>query len=283
MRLFLQPKYTGGCFQAAFTRIINSMAHTPDNFDEIPSIVPERDELHSHRKRTRGNAGTSVATPVVHEVVSSGTSGFVIFLLTLLFLGMVATGGASYYFYEQGEVAKQELINSNNRIAQLESRLNMVDETSSQSSLGLMEKVEFNFSEVDKLWAARNTLKTEVDTLNATVAALKTASASVETAVTSQAGTINNLTSQITTIGNRIEQINQNFSGMDDLGEQLTAINADLNRVKTSMASVEKSVETRLMTAEEDIESINVFRLQINQTLTNLQDSVNRLQSRVGP
>ena len=259
------------------------MAQTPDNFDEIPSIVPERDELHSHRKRTRGTAGSSVSAPVIHEVVSAGTSGVVIFFITILFLGLVATGGAGYYFFQQSELAKAELINSNNRITQLESRLNMVDETTSQSSLGLMEKVDFNFSEVDKLWAARNNLKTEVDTLTATVTALKSTSTSLETATTSQAAMINNLNNQITTIGNRIEQINQNFAGMDDLGDQLTNINADLNRVKTSMASVERGVETRLMTAEEDIESINVFRLQINQTLTTLQENVNRLQSRVGP
>jgi chromosome segregation ATPase len=259
------------------------MAQTPDNFDEIPSIVPERDELHSHRKRTRGTAGSSVSAPVVQEVVSSGTSGFVIFFLTLLFLGMVATGGAGYYFYQESEVAKAELISSNNRIAQLESRLNMVDETTSQSSLGLMEKVEFNFSEVDKLWAARNTLKTEVETLTATVTALKSTTTSLETATTANATALNNLNNQLTTIGNRVEQINQNFSGMDDLGDQLTRINADLNRVKTSMASVESNVEKRLMSAEEDIESINVYRLQINQTLTNVQDSINRLQSRVGP
>jgi chromosome segregation ATPase len=215
-------------------------------------------------------------------VVSAGTSGVVIFFLALLFLGLVATGGAGYYFYQQNELAKAELINSNNRIAQLESRLNMVDETTSQSSLGLMEKVDFNFSEVDKLWAARNTLKTEVETLTATVAALKNTSTALETATTTQAGTINNLNNQITTIGNRIEQINQNFAGMDDLGDQLTNINADLNRVKTSMVAVENDVESRLMTAEQDIESINVFRLQINQTLTTLQDNINRLQSRVG-
>ena len=259
------------------------MAQTPDNFDEIPSIVPERDELHSHRKRTRGNAGTSVSSPVIHEVVSAGTSGVVIFFLTLLFLGLVATGGGGYYFYQQSEIAKAELINSNNRITQLESRLNMVDETTSQSSLGLMEKVDFNFSEVDKLWAARNSLKTEVETVAASVAALKTTSTSLETATTSQAAMINTLNTQLTTVSNRIEQVNQNFAGMDDLGEQLTNINADLNRVKTAMASVERDVETRLTTAEQDIESINVSRLQVNQTLTALQESINRLQSRVGP
>ncbi len=259
------------------------MAQTPDNFDEIPSIVPERDELHSHRKRTRGTAGSSVSAPVAHEVMSSGTSGVVIFFLTLFFLGLVATAGGGLYFYQQSELATAELINSNNRIMQLESRLNMVDETTSQSSLGLMEKVDFNFSEVDKLWAARNTLKTEVETVAATVAALKSTTTAVEAATTSQAAMINTLNNQITTIGNRIEQINQNFAGMDDLGDQLTDINADLNRVKTSMASVENDVEKRLVTAEEDIESINVYRLQINQTLTTLQENINRLQSRVGP
>ena len=206
-----------------------------------------------------------------------------IFFLTILFLGLVVTGGAGFYFYQQTELAKAELINSNNRITQLESRLNMVDETTSQSSLGLMEKVDFNFSEVDKLWAARNALKTEVETLTATVIALKNTSTALETATTSQASTLNNLNNQITTISNRLEQINQNFSGMSNLGSQLTTINADLNRVKTSMAAIEDGVGDRLTTAEQDIESINVFRLQINQTLTNLQDSINRLQSRVGP
>ena len=56
-----------------------------------------------------------------------------------------------------------------------------------------------------------------------------------------------------------------------------------LNRVKTSMTSVEQDVENRLRTAEEDIESINVYRLQTNQTLTTLQTSINTLQQRVGP
>lgn len=256
------------------------MAQHPDNFDDI-SLVPERDELVSHRKRTRGTAASAPSAPVIHEV-SSGTSGVVIFFITILFLGLIATGGAGYYFYMQSETAKAELINSNSRITQLESRLNMVDETTSQSSLGLMEKVDFNFSEVDKLWAARNSLKTELEALAVTVNALKTTSTSLETATTSHGTAINNLNNQLTTIGNRIEQINQNFSGMDDLGDQLTRINADLNRVKTSMTSVETGVESRLASAEQDIESINVSRLQINQTLTTLQNSINRLESRVG-
>jgi chromosome segregation ATPase len=86
----------------------------------------------------------------------------------------------------------------------------------------------------------------------------------------------------VTVMQARIDEINQNFAGMDDLGQQLTQLNADLNRVKTSMAAVQDDVGSRLAAFEQDIESINVYRLQVNQTITTLQDSVNRLQQRVG-
>jgi len=69
---------------------------------------------------------------------------------------------------------------------------------------------------------------------------------------------------------------------MDNLGQQLTTLNADLNRTKTAMTTVQDDVEKRVSAMEQDIESINIFRLQINQSLTNLQSSVNNLQSRVG-
>lgn len=254
-----------------------------DDFDEIPSIVPERDELVSHRKRKRGSAATSGQTPVVQEVVTSGTSGGVIFLLTVLFLGLVATGGAGYYFYQESLATQQALLSASNRLMQLETRLNLVDEAANQSSLSLVERVNFNFSEIDKLWAARNELRTTVTGLTTSVDALKTASAGLEAAMANQGNRLTQNANLITSLQTRIEQINANFAGMDNLGEQLTVINADLNRVKTAMREVEADVEQRLTTAEQDIESINVYRLQVNQSLSSLESSLNRLQQRVGP
>jgi chromosome segregation ATPase len=256
------------------------MAHNPDDFDEIPSIVPERDELVSHHRKVKRSSAAAARVPVHQEVVSEGTSGMVIFFLTILTLGLLATGGAGYYFYKQGLTTQDELLSARNRLMQLESRLNLVDEAASENALNLVERVDFNFSEIDKLWAARNTLRTEVTALTNNVATLKTTADELETAV----GNHENLLSQtITSIQARIDEINRNFAGMDNLGQQLTVLNADLNRVKTSMATVEQDVENRLQTAEQDIESINVYRLQVNQTLSALQDSINRLQQRVGP
>ena len=76
----------------------------------------------------------------------------------------------------------------------------------------------------------------------------------------------------------RIEEINKNFAGMTNLGQQLTQLNADLNRVKLSVEDANK----RTTTAEEDIESINVYRLQLNQTIATLQSSISGLQQRLG-
>lgn len=257
------------------------MAQNPDDLDEIPSIVPERDELVSHRKRKRGTSATgSVAPRLEAEVIEAGTSGWVIFFITVLFLGLLATGGGAYYFYDQNQQNAAKSLEFQNDLMQIQSRLNLVDQASADSAQELVEKVEFNFSEIDKLWAARNALRQEVGELSTTVAALKTTAGELETTVGNHEKVLND---QVARIQARIEEINRNFAGMDDLGQQLTVLNADLNRTKTAMDLIKSDVEARVSAMEQDIESVNVYRLQTNQTLTNLQNSINSLQTRLGP
>ncbi len=257
------------------------MAQNPDDLDEIPSIVPERDELVSHRKRKRGTSATgSVAVRHEPEIVEAGTSGWVIFFITILFLGLLGTAGGGYYFYKQDLLHQEEALSAQNRLMQIESRLNLVDQSAADSAQELVEKVNFNFSEIDKLWAARNALRQEVGELTTTVAALKTTSTELQTTVGNHETVLSQNVAQIQA---RIDEINRNFAGMDNLGQQLTLLNADLNRTKTAMDTVQKEVNDRLSTMEQDIESVNIYRLQTNQTLTNLQNSINNLQQRVGP
>jgi chromosome segregation ATPase len=257
------------------------MAQNPDDLDEIPSIVPERDELVSHRKRKRGTSATgSVAPRNEPEIVESGTSGWVIFFITILFLGLLGTGGGAFYFYQQNQQQAAKALEFQNGLMQIQSRLSLVDQASADSAQDLVEKVEFNFSEIDKLWAARNTLRQEVTELSTTVAALKTTSAELTTTVGNHEKVLND---QVTQIQARIDEINRNFAGMDDLGDQLTVLNADLNRTKTAMETTKRDVEARVSAMEQDIESVNIYRLQTNQTLTNLQNSINSLQSRLAP
>jgi chromosome segregation ATPase len=257
------------------------MAQTPDDFDEIPSIVPERDELVSHRKRKRGTSATgSVAGRVEPEIVEAGTSGWVIFFITILFLGLLGSGGAGYYFYKQDLFHQEESLGFQSRLMQIESQLTLVDQASADSASELLTEIQEHFSEIDKLWAARNALVRDVTALTTTVDQLKTTSTELETTVSNHERVISQNVAQIEA---RIDEINKNFSGMDDLGTQLTTLNADLNRTKTAMQTVQDDVEARVSAMEQDIESINVYRLTTNQTLTTLQNSINNLQQRIGP
>ena len=256
------------------------MANTPDDFDEIPSIVPERDELVTHRKRKRGTSasGSAVSRQEVVEV-EGGTSGWVIFFITILFLGLIGTGGGGYYFYKQNLFNQEQALSAQNRLMQIENQLQLVDQSAADSASNLMVEIQEHFSEIDKLWAARNALRAEVGDLTTAVAALKTTTAELETTVGSHE---NVLSQNVAQIQARIDEINRNFAGMDDLGGQLTELNADLNRTKIAMTEVQNDVEQRVSAMQQDIESINVYRLQTNQTLTNLQNSINALQQRVG-
>ncbi|MBN4053922.1 hypothetical protein JYT97_03450 [Haliea sp. AH-315-K21] len=257
------------------------------DYDDF-SIVPERDELVTHRKQKRGNSLS--ATSGNQIAASSGSSSLVKLLLGVLFLGLFASGGGAYYFYDQGLQTQISLDRSNDRIVQLENRLNLVDEAAEQSSMGLLERVDFNFSEIDKLWAARNVLRSDAGGLNNTLAGQAENITQIETAVANQAGMINqqavNLDQNeqiIETIRNQINNLDSSVAGLNNLNinQQLTSITGDLNVLKSSLALEDSGLVGRVNINEQDIESINLYRLSLNQTINSIQQSLNELEERV--
>jgi len=249
-----------------------------DHIEDIPSIVPERDELASHRKMKRG---TSV--PVLDEVVEVGTSGGVKFLLTILVLGLFATGGAGYYFYDNGLKMQESLIDAQGRIQQLQNRLNLVDESAEQSSMGLLERVDTNFTQIDLLWANYRNHTADLAELDRFVEQAKGTMTSMEGVLSGHSNTLNETTAQLNNLQTRIQTVSNNIAGMDDLDNQLSSILSDLNGVKTNVATLQNGLVSRVDSTEQDIESINVYRLQLNQTLNQIQSRINELQQRVGP
>lgn len=263
------------------------MSREDQDFDNF-SIVPERDELVTHRKKKRGNSmstGISSQTPA-----PVGTSGAVKFLLALLTVGLCASGGGAYYFYQQDLQAQMSLDRSNDRIVQLENRLNLVDEAAEQSSMGLLERVDFNFSEIDKLWAARNVLRSDVGGLNTTLENQAQNITEIETVVANQAGMINQQAANldqnqqiIETIRNQINSLNSSVAGLNNLNisQQLSSITTDLDTLKSSMALEDSGLADRVNINEQDIESINLYRLSLNQTINSIQQSLNELEERL--
>lgn len=245
---------------------------------EIPSIVPERDELVSHRGRPRGN---SLPEPVVHDV-AAGTSGGVIFMLTLLFLGTLATGATAYVFYQQGQQALDSLDDARNRIMALESTLSAVGEDAEQTTLGIIQRVETNFSEIDKLWAARNTLRGEVAELKSAAQSQKELLASLETAVANHGKMLNENSAAVDNIRSRVDNIASNLSSLENAGRQLQSLNDEVNTLARELDSLQGDLSDRVAANEQDIESINVYRLQLNQTIPQLEQSIRQVQERLG-
>lgn len=249
-----------------------------NNIDDDLSIVPEHDELASHRKMRRG---TSV--PVLDDVVEVRASGGVRFLLVILTLGLFATGGAGYYFYEQGLQVQETLTNAQGRILQLQGRLNLVDEFAEQSSMGLLERVDTNFTQIDLLWANYRNHTVALAEIDRFVEQTKGTITSMEGALSGHSKTLNETTAQLNNLQTRLETVSNNIAGMDDLDTQLSGIQVDLNGVITTVATLQNGLASRVNSTEQDIESINVYRLQLNQTLNAIQTRLNELQTLVGP
>ncbi|MGY8789159.1 MAG: hypothetical protein ACKVKR_02480 [Pseudomonadales bacterium] len=249
-----------------------------NNIDDDLSIVPEHDELASHRKMRRG---TSV--PVLDDVVEVRASGGVRFLLVILTLGLFATGGAGYYFYEQGLQVQETLTNAQGRILQLQGRLNLVDEFAEQSSMGLLERVDTNFTQIDLLWANYRNHTVALAEIDRFVEQTKGTITSMEGALSGHSKALNETTAQLNNLQTRLETVSNNIAGMDDLDTQLSGIQVDLNGVITTVATLQNGLVSRVNSTEQDIESINVYRLQLNQTLNAIQTRLNELQTLVGP
>lgn len=249
-------------------------------------IVPERDELRSHgKKQRRGNS-----LPMEEELVRHGTGGGVKFLLVVLVLGLLGTGGAGYFFYVQGQGVLEELDLTRNRLLQLESRLAMTDEVAQETSMGFLEKVDFNFSEIDKLWAARNQNRTNITTNKTAIAASNVALENHEETFTAmervlggQSTAMNENTVLLEKVQTQVETLSNTVTGISrlNLEQQFVVISDDLDLLKDSIDTMpvqDVGLVGRVDSNEQDIESINIYRLQVNQKLSAIQDSINKLQ-----
>ncbi len=276
-------------FSFAGKLLIIALMSTERDYDNF-SITPERDELVTHTKRKRGNSRstTSAKTPVPQG--SSGESSGVKSILFILVLGLLGTAAGAYYFYDQGLQTQAALELSNNRIAQLENRLNMVDEATEQSSLSLLERVDFNFSEIDKLWAARNALRSTLGATNTTIENQAESITEIETAIANQASMNNQQAASLDqseqaleAVRTQLNALNNTVNGLNNLNisQQLASINRDLETIKASIPAADNGLADRVNINEQDIESINLYRLNLNQTINSLQQSLNELEERV--
>ena len=255
-----------------------------DDLKDIPPLVPERDDVASHRSNKRAQSQEIVRPSYYTRKVEVSTWPVRIMLI-LLTLGVVVGGYGAYYFY--GEY-QNTLRQSELRIGDLEVRLALAGETAEESDSDLMDNINRTIEQYDLLWANWRANNRQFEEFQSEIARLKMSNEGQDetTATNSQAIASANQSlmaneSQINSITNEMEVLGQSVTGLNANVDELSSMRSDLESIRLSLTSGDSTVlglVGRLEYIEESMESVNAHRLQINESLYRLQESFEELQ-----
>ncbi|MDE0982149.1 MAG: hypothetical protein OSB11_09315 [Gammaproteobacteria bacterium] len=257
-----------------------------DNHDlgNIPHIVPDRDDVDTHRSNKRAQ-GQDIVRPGYYAEKVKVSTWPVRIMLTLIVLIMGGAGYGAYLGYGEylNDWKQAEL-----RIADLERRLALAGESTEESAFNMFERMDFNFSEIDKLWAARRVINGSLEDVQSEIAkiGLVNEGQNETTAANSQQiASSNQLVmaseTKINALNNDVAAIMQSVDGLNASVQDLDAMRGDLSSIRQSLNSGDSTVlglVGRLEYMEESMESVNAHRLQINESLFRLQENLEALQ-----
>lgn len=242
-------------------------------------IVPERDEALQRKRSVRPGetAAKRTAEPgakpaKVKKARGGSSSGAAPWLFILILLSFGVSG---YLFYQlQAMVEIQGRVGQ--RVASLEGRLSVTDESLSESGAAMQAllqdhaaELELHMSEIRKLWGvAYDTNRKSIQDLQNALASIEQQLGTVRTSLQTQesqvAGRVDSLGSELLILSADVEDV---LARIRDTRDALNEQERNLNQLQ----------QARLETAEA-IDSIDSFRQQFNQRLIQLENTV-RAQS----
>lgn len=256
-----------------------------DDLGDIPSMVPSRDEVVS-RQQARGQP--DLVKPVNYGEVVKVSTWPVRIMLTLLTLAIGGGAGLAYTIYEEN---LRRLDQANRRIMDLENRLAMVGDSAEETALNIVERVDFNFSEIDKLWAARNLTNRNVTDLTGRVAITETRSQENLTSIeeTNQrlvqtTNMVEDARRDVAALRGEGEQTSQRLARLDGQVQNLQGVAQELVNLRATIdttGDVSGGLDQRLRRVEEAVEAIDAYRLQSNQAMQRLQQQIESVAQRV--
>ena len=255
-----------------------------DDLKNIPPLVPERDDVASHRSNKRAQSQEIVRPSYYTRKVEVSTWPVRIMLI-LLTLGVVVGGYGAYYFY--GEY-QNTLRQSELRIGDLEVRLALAGETAVESDNDLMDNINRTIEQYDLLWANWRANNRQFEEFQGEIARLKmsnegqdetTATNSQAIASTSQSLMANE--TKINSLSNEMDRLNLSLNSLNTSVDELIVMRADVESIRQSLNSGDSTVlglVGRLEYMEESMESVNAHRMQVNDLLSQLQGNIEALQ-----
>lgn len=253
-----------------------------DDLLDIPTMIPARDEVVQHQtKRRQGD----IARPVNYGEIVKVSTWPVRIMLGVLTLALGVGAYLGYTVHQQNLAALEQ---ANRRIEDLEGRLALVGDSAEETTANVIERLDFNFSEIDKLWAARNATNGNVNELTGRIAVLEDASKGHAETTDTLAQMINRNTTQmqagfeqVNTLKASLEQASQDIAqlrsglqSVQSVAQEMANIRASLNNGDSTLVGL----QDRMSNVEEAVESIDAYRLQVNQTIIRLQESIEAVQ-----
>lgn len=233
-------------------------------------IVPERGE----RIGKRDAPQSRTPPPKQKSPAPSGKSPSGAFVKSLLFVILIAYGGLGFVVYQQN----LRLAGLSQQFNELQGKISSTDESLSQSGAALSvrikdlgetlkaheQKLELHFSEIDKLWAARNSNKKAVEDSEKAVDALKKELASTKKSLDSAIAEARQAKTAV--LGSQAE--------VAEVADRINGILAQVQQSEKAMKQWQVKTNDRLGNTEEAIRAIDAFRISVNQQLLALKAQI---------
>ncbi len=258
-----------------------------EELSNIPPMVPDRDDVDSHITNKRAQSQDIVRPSYYTQKIKVSTWPVRI-MLTILTLAMLGGGYGAYYMYEQYQT---DLRQADLRISDLELRLAIAGESAEESDNNLMENIEQTIEQYDLLWANWRSNNRDFEEFQGEIARLKltnegqdelAANNSQQIAANSQS--LLSSETRINTLNTELSEMTRSMASLNANMQELDAMRGDLEGIRQSLNSGDSTVLGllgRLEYMEQSMESVNAHRLQINESLFRLQQTVETLQRSV--
>lgn len=245
--------------------------------DDDMRIVPERDEVRSRARPSAPRANSSSSkpsrpAPAVAAKKSSGSSSIVTIILGL-FVALLA-GSCAFLYLQTAELATQRDALSE-RVADIESKLSVTDESLSQSGAALQSvlkehsvDLELHMAEIRKLWAvAYDRNRVSIEELQASQKNMTTRMDSLASATSK----LDPIVKGYSGIESRLETISSQLLAQSATVDDILSTNRNHTDKLNNLSSGVTSQSAITAELQDAIDAIDQYRLQINQRLLRIE------------
>ena len=249
--------------------------HDDETLPYISEIVPDRDDVESYQRNKTGKQKLA-ADPVLNEADSYDEEPAVAGKTPLYVLGAIVLLLAWAGFLQWQLVQTQADLGAwQLRVADLEKRLSVTDESANQSVASLQVKLKDTDDAITKLRDdsfkhAKATLDqhtTQLAAIDQTLKATQGTASKLDKTVDEQQKVLDSAKGQLDKLAPTVDAAKRKND------EQQVAIDALTEKGNAATANIEK-LNVRMSTNEEWVQSINNFRKQTNREIVDIKQQI---------